>query len=265
MKGILLAKFPREIIVRIFEIYKEEGDACSPVQLGLSCKAYYNILKFNWPESISILPSVFINCLGDECKYCNHSEYHPKYTLIRRGRGKAHKLYTFMLMKDWMGLRYRFAQDKFSEAPPRFLNRDVYGEECGDTEIVLYQRWHDHYNLKLWTPGNARRPPTDHGRWCDCSACKDNIAPLITPSPYRMGMDWYAAATQQLAHIIGLWTDEPWDDEWDEHQEWLWEDFHRSSLWNWMVREGLVEASGESFLNYFRKHAGGVREIGSWP
>jgi len=226
------AQLPRELVLKIFEILQKDEDNCTSICLGLVCKAYYSMLKAFSPEPIDLFTLLTVK---HSCKaYCDLC-----VVPVEKDRRKdiAHHYTAASLLETWMGSRYRLSNDLML---PPFLIRKIYGDEAGEEQTLLKQRYADYDLLFITDPGAKGELERS---WHH-----------VTPNPFGMGQDWYEAAIARISRKVVAKNRNPSTplgyEELEGHYFWR-ERFKYSNLRAWMAKRGLHDGTFPSYTKFF--------------
>ena len=161
---ITFTDLPLDIIFILMKSLANRLDNCTAVCLGLTCRAYYRLLKRLYPHPIS---------LG----FTTHMK-NPLYPQFSRQDNLVISLHN--LLRMFVGLNYRLAAYQ-TRSGPHFLNRDIYGDRVGPKEKALEERYHDFYLM-----------------CCFNSTTRSVRVEYLFPNPYGMGDSWYSRVRIKL-------------------------------------------------------------------
>ena len=157
-----IVDIPPEIILIIMKELMSYGDSCSAVCLGLTCRAFYLILKTLFLGPISLSYGVYPR------------KRHPS---IIEDEQPVNIIRLDTLLRDLFPPEYRLSGYLTKGNSAYFLRRDVYGETFGLNELRLRERYED-FDLMTFNFSGVRY--------------------RLLHNPYNMGNAWYEETYKKL-------------------------------------------------------------------
>jgi hypothetical protein len=145
----------------------DNRDGCTPVCLGLTCRAYYQVLKRLYPQPIPLSYRIATK----NPLYRSPADYPFIVTSLDT------------LLRDFFGPQYRLA-GWLTKGETYFLRRDVYGDFYGPKELELRQRYEDYNVMTYWRGGIPYRGLSN---------------------PFDMGEGWYEKSYTRIRRTNFPW------------------------------------------------------------
>ncbi|KFY20969.1 hypothetical protein V491_03272 [Pseudogymnoascus sp. VKM F-3775] len=155
-----IVDIPHEIILMLMKGLMNDGDHCSPVCLGLTCRMFYLVLKMLYPQPISLSYGV-----------C------PEHPATIEDERPLNIIRLDTLLREFFPPEYRLSGYLTKGNGAYFLRRQVYGETFGLAELKLRERYEDYDLMTIDYNGVRYR---------------------LLHNPYNVGIDWYEEAYRKL-------------------------------------------------------------------